>query len=148
MAAFNYSKMKKQAARPQVGPWWYYKGQVHGVMEPAPYPLDFSYSKLMHAHYWRQMGLPGGSEVAHERGRVESTPQGFVIITSDTMAANPQAMQQVMSYYSIPPAQTRVTTDEHYNRTAEDEMFEAMMSGEDDWGNDFDDGYYYDEEAA
>ena len=142
---YNSRKFKKESARPQVGIWWNVKGSIQGVIEPAPYPLDYSYTSLMHYDQWESLNMPGGSEVAHERGRVESTPTGFHILTSQNMAQNDTVMRRVMRYFSLPPNKTKIIVDEHYNRTPEDEMYDALMSG-DRWQ--FGDDDFYTEEAA
>ena len=162
MATFNYRKMNKIAASPKVGIWWLYNGELIVFSERSPTPVtQYSCSSLIHYELWPEVQkkypeLRRKEYTSIPRGRVESTPEGFFLIMSKESGQDTALISRLLSEFNVPRHSYQIKNDEHYEPSDENDIWEAIMSGENEPSedDDFDFSQFhsfmneYDEEAA
>lgn len=107
-----------ESRSPKVGIFWIHKDQclafTEDVREIAPVG-GFRNTKYDHYSSWRKLKI-GGDWTQTPRGRVlfREKDKKFDIVTSKALASDQNAILKVMREFSLPMANTKVSTDEHY----------------------------------
>jgi len=116
--------LTKEAAEPQIGIFWIYRGQILQFSQPVsqvPPVGGFKDSNYQHSTYWNQMTkmfqeLAGKEYFSVPRGRVLFSINGvYHIILPSKEASNTILCARIMRNFSLPRNKTVVETDMHYN---------------------------------
>jgi len=133
MEIFNLSKqvyLFKNANRPEVGIWWMIGSDFVKFSEPT-LGGNYSYSNFLHDTYWIKVQQEYGKKYPYikyrnyfevPRGRVESTPQGFVIMSGLEQTQDKSLISKIMRYFRLPANLTKVVLDEHLGTEPVDEF--------------------------
>lgn len=116
--------LKKEAANPQIGIFWLYKGQILQFAESVnnvPPVGGFKDSGYTHDSYWKQVQqmhpeLAGKEYFDVPRGRVLFVINGtYKIILPSAQSKDMMLIKRIISNFSLPAAKTIVETDLHYD---------------------------------
>jgi hypothetical protein len=120
----KYFSLQKEAAEPQVGIFWLYKGQILQFTQPVsaiPPVGGFKDSNYNHDAYWGQMTKMFPELAAKEyydipRGRVLFQVNGtYIIMLPSKEATNRMVVSRIIKNFNLPAAKSVAKADHHYD---------------------------------